>query len=129
MTTLYRIGSTVFSLAHVQSVNLNYDPKRYDKNKPPSCEPGVEVVLISGERLKPFFGAEAAVLRDFLMGRDVARFSTYVHHDGLTIHELIPRPVETADAPEPEPARDPLVGFKWEVDDQGRRRRVAFNLS
>ena len=104
MTTLYRIGGRVFSLHHAQSIDLEYDPRKYDKNKPPSFEPGVEVVLISGERLKPFFGAEAAVLRDFLMGRDVARFSTYVHHDGLTIHELIPKPPAEAETPEPEMA-------------------------
>jgi hypothetical protein len=89
ITTLYRIGDRVFSLAYAQEIDLAYDPRRYDRDKPPAREPGVEVILISGERVKPFFGPEADVLRRYLAGEPVE--ADVVAVDGATtVIRLVP---------------------------------------
>lgn len=98
MTTLYKLGRHVFSLDHVESIDLEYDPKRYDKARPPSASPGVELVLSSGRCLGRFWDAEAAVLRGYLTGGDV-NVRPIRQKSGLTVLELVPAP---------EPETDPI---------------------
>lgn len=98
MTTLYKLGRLIFSLDHVESINLEYDPRRYDKLKPPSPDAGVDIVLSSGRGVGPFWDSEARVLRDYLTGKEVD-VRPIQAKPGLMVIELVP-----AAEPEPEPA-------------------------
>lgn len=95
MTTLIQVGRRVFNAANIQEIDLAYSPRRHDKNKPPSDADGVQVILLSGHQLPPFWDAEAQVLRDFLAGHecDVRRSTRF----GLTVLTLSPEGSETAE--------------------------------
>lgn len=110
-TTLYRIGNRVFSMDAVEEVNLEYDPKRFDKAKPPSTDAGVEIILGSGRRLDAFWGAEARLLRDYLAGLPVD-VATHPLAGGLRVLHLLPAPV-AAEVPAPAEPGTETVSTLW----------------
>jgi hypothetical protein len=55
----------------------------------------VEVILVSGHRLGPFWDAEADALRAYLTGEGVVR-TDFVQHGDLVIVELICGELESA---------------------------------
>lgn len=100
-TTLYRLGPRAFSLDHIQSIDLEYDPKRYDRHRPPSPDAGVQLVMASGHQLAPFWGPEARCLRAFLTGGEVDL--TRLERAGVIVVTLTPWPEPASVEPDPVP--------------------------
>ena len=93
MTTFFRIGNRVFSMDQVEEIKLDYDPKRYDKTKPPSQSAGVEIILVSGRRLDPLWDEEAQALRDYLEAKPV-EVRVFRDGAGIQVLHLLPAAVE-----------------------------------